>query len=89
MGAVAALLAGACVAPVIIQVVLFASNLYSTGTTVALALPFFLGIGMATVGTILRVSGLDDSQVRPVPADEDTTGPRRLSQARRSLVTQG
>jgi thiol:disulfide interchange protein len=47
MGAVAALLAGACVAPVVIQVVLFASNLYSTGTTLALALPFFLGIGMA------------------------------------------
>jgi thiol:disulfide interchange protein len=47
MGAVAALLAGACVAPVVIQVVLFASNLYSTGTPLALALPFFLGIGMA------------------------------------------
>ncbi len=47
MGAVAALLAGACVAPVVIQVVLFASNLYATGTTLALALPFFLGIGMA------------------------------------------
>ena len=41
------LLAGACVAPVVIQVVLFASNLYATGTHVALALPFFLGIGMA------------------------------------------
>jgi len=47
MGAVAALLAGACVAPVVIQVVLFSSNLYSAGTTVALALPFCLGIGMA------------------------------------------
>ncbi len=47
MGAVAALLAGACVAPVVIQVIVFSSNLYSTGTTVALALPFFLGIGMA------------------------------------------
>ena len=47
MGTVAALLAGACVAPVVIQVVLFASNLYATGTTVALALPFVLGIGMA------------------------------------------
>ena len=47
MGAVAALLAGACVAPVVIQVVLFSSNLYATGTNVALALPFFLGIGMA------------------------------------------
>ena len=47
MGAVAALLAGACVAPVVIQVVLFSSNLYATGTRLALALPFFLGVGMA------------------------------------------
>jgi thioredoxin:protein disulfide reductase len=47
MGAVAALLAGACVAPVVIQVVLFSSNLYATGTKMALALPFCLGIGMA------------------------------------------
>jgi thiol:disulfide interchange protein DsbD len=47
MGGVAALLAGACVAPVVIQVVLFSSNLYATGTTIALALPFCLGIGMA------------------------------------------
>jgi thiol:disulfide interchange protein len=58
MGAVAALLAGACVAPVVIQVVLFASNLYATGTGLALALPFVLGIGMAipwpVVGAGLR-----------------------------------
>jgi cytochrome c biogenesis protein CcdA/DsbC/DsbD-like thiol-disulfide interchange protein len=47
MGGVAALLAGACVAPVVIQVVLFSSNLYSTGTGAALALPFVLGVGMA------------------------------------------
>jgi thiol:disulfide interchange protein DsbD len=47
MGAVAALLAGACVAPVVIQVVLFSSNLYAKGTGVALALPFLLGVGMA------------------------------------------
>ena len=47
MGAIAALLAGACVAPVVIQVVLFSSNLYATGTTIALALPFCLGVGMA------------------------------------------
>jgi cytochrome c biogenesis protein CcdA len=47
MGAVAALLAGACVAPVVIQVVLFSSNLYAKGTAVALALPFLLGVGMA------------------------------------------
>lgn len=47
MGAIAALLAGACVAPVVIQVVLFSSNLYSQGTSIALALPFLLGVGMA------------------------------------------
>ena len=47
MGAVAALLAGACVAPVVLQVVLFSSDLYARGATVALALPFLLGIGMA------------------------------------------
>ena len=47
MGVVAALLAGACVAPVVIQVIVFSSNLYSTGTTLALALPFILGVGMA------------------------------------------
>ena len=49
---VAALLAGACVAPVVIQVVLFASNLYATGTTIALALPFILGLGMALGSTL-------------------------------------
>jgi cytochrome c biogenesis protein CcdA/thiol-disulfide isomerase/thioredoxin len=47
MGAVAALLAGACVAPVVIQVVLFSSSLYASGTSLALALPFVLGLGMA------------------------------------------
>ena len=47
MGGVAALLAGACVAPVVIQVVLFSSDLYARGTVAALALPFLLGIGMA------------------------------------------
>ncbi|MBI4266678.1 MAG: thioredoxin family protein [Acidobacteria bacterium] len=47
MGGVAALLAGACVAPVVIQVILFSSDMYAGGTTAALALPFLLGIGMA------------------------------------------
>jgi thiol:disulfide interchange protein DsbD len=47
MGGVAALLAGACVAPVVIQVILFSSDMYATGTTAALALPFLLGVGMA------------------------------------------
>ena len=47
MGAIAALLAGACVAPVVIQVVLFSSSMYAGGSPLALALPFFLGVGMA------------------------------------------
>jgi thioredoxin:protein disulfide reductase len=47
MGAIAALLAGACVAPVVIQVVVFSSDLYAQGTVIALGLPFVLGIGMA------------------------------------------
>ena len=47
MGAIAALLAGACVAPVVIQVVLFASSLYAKGTAIGLVLPFILGLGMA------------------------------------------
>ncbi len=47
MGAIAALLAGACVAPVVIQVVLFSSSMYAGGSSMALALPFFLGVGMA------------------------------------------
>ena len=47
MGAIAALLAGACVAPVVIQVILFSSDLYAQGTLVALGLPFLLGVGMA------------------------------------------
>ena len=47
MGGVAALLAGACVAPVVIQVVLFSSDMYARGTVAALALPFLLGVGMA------------------------------------------
>jgi thiol:disulfide interchange protein len=47
MGGIAALLAGACVAPVVIQVIVFSSDMYSAGTRAALALPFLLGVGMA------------------------------------------
>ncbi|HKV98680.1 MAG TPA: thioredoxin family protein [Vicinamibacterales bacterium] len=47
MGGVAALLAGACVAPVVIQVLVFSTDLYSSGTRAALGLPFVLGLGMA------------------------------------------
>lgn len=47
MGGVSALLAGACVAPVVITVLLMASSLYAAGNTAGLFLPFLLGIGMA------------------------------------------
>jgi len=47
MGTIAALLAGACVAPVVIQVVVFAADRYAAGAPAALALPFVLGLGMA------------------------------------------
>lgn len=46
MGAVTALLAGACVAPVVIQVIVYSGDQYARGTTLALGLPFFLGLGM-------------------------------------------
>jgi thiol:disulfide interchange protein len=46
-GGVSALLAGACVAPVVVAVLVLAGALYAQGTTVALALPFLLGVGMA------------------------------------------
>ncbi len=47
MGVIAALLAGACVAPVVIQVIVYAGDQYARDNTTALALPFFLGLGMA------------------------------------------
>jgi thioredoxin:protein disulfide reductase len=47
MGGVAALLAGACVAPVVISVLLLATNLYNQGNWLGLLLPFCLGFGMA------------------------------------------
>jgi thiol:disulfide interchange protein len=46
-GGIAALLAGACVAPVVISVLLLSGNLYANGVSAGLALPFILGLGMA------------------------------------------
>ena len=46
MGSVSALLAGACVAPVVVSVLLLSSDLFKHGTTIGLFLPFLLGIGM-------------------------------------------
>jgi thiol:disulfide interchange protein len=47
MGSVAALLAGACVAPVVIAVLILSGTLYSQGAVIGLVLPFMLGVGMA------------------------------------------
>jgi thiol:disulfide interchange protein len=47
MGSINALLAGACVAPMVIFVILFAQKTYAAGSPAALALPFLLGVGMA------------------------------------------
>jgi thiol:disulfide interchange protein len=47
MGAISALLAGACVAPVIISTIVYAQDQYAKGVAVALFLPFLIGAGMA------------------------------------------
>ena len=46
MGVVGAVLAGACVAPILIAVLLLTAKLYAQGNVFALALPFVLGLGM-------------------------------------------
>jgi thiol:disulfide interchange protein len=47
MGVIAALLAGACVAPVVITVLIYSGQLVSDGNYWGVFLPFLLGIGMA------------------------------------------
>ncbi len=47
MGVVGAVLAGACVAPILISVLLLTASLFAKGVYAALALPFVLGLGMA------------------------------------------
>lgn len=46
MGMVSAVLAGACVAPILIAVLVFTAKMYAAGNVLALALPFVLGLGM-------------------------------------------
>lgn len=46
-GAVSAVLAGACVAPVLIAVLLLTADYFAAGSYWALSLPFVLGLGMA------------------------------------------
>jgi len=47
MGAISALLAGACVAPMVITTIVYAQDQFSRGNLAALSLPFLLGVGMA------------------------------------------
>lgn len=47
MGALSAVLAGACVAPILVAVLLLTADLFAKGVWAALGLPFVLGLGMA------------------------------------------
>ena len=47
MGAMSAVLAGACVAPVLISVLLLTTDLVAKGDRLAILLPFVVGVGMA------------------------------------------
>ena len=47
MGALSAVLAGACVAPILISVLVLTADLVAKGNQAALFLPFVMGIGMA------------------------------------------
>ena len=47
MGALSAVLAGACVAPVLISVLLLTTDLVAKGNRLAVLLPFVMGLGMA------------------------------------------
>jgi len=51
-GGVAALLAGACVAPVVISVLVLATEFYQRGAQGALVLPFVLGLGWRCPGRL-------------------------------------
>ncbi len=46
MGVVSAVLAGACVAPILISVLVLTGKLYAEGKVLALGLPFVFGLGM-------------------------------------------
>lgn len=47
LGGVSALLAGACVAPVVISVLVLSADLYNKGNMAGLVFPFIMGVGMA------------------------------------------
>ena len=53
MGVIAALLAGACVAPVVVASLLQSGKMYNSGETAGLFLPLVLGLGMALPWPVL------------------------------------
>ena len=53
MGVIAALLAGACVAPVVVAALLQSGKMYNSGETAGLFLPLVLGLGMALPWPVL------------------------------------
>ena len=53
MGVIAALLAGACVAPVVVAALLQSGKMYNSGETAGLFLPLVLGLGMAVPWPVL------------------------------------
>ncbi len=55
MGCLSAILAGACVAPVLIWALLLATSQYAQGNPAGLFIPFVLGVGMALPWPILAV----------------------------------
>lgn len=63
MGALSAVLAGACVAPILISVLLLTAREFAAGNPIYLGLPFVLGLGMALPWPFLA-AGL---QVLPKP----------------------
>ncbi len=63
MGALSAVLAGACVAPVLISVLLWTADLFAKGETFALGLPLVFGLGMALPWPLLGAG----MQILPKP----------------------
>ena len=55
MGMLSAVLSGACVAPVLVSVLLLTADLYAGGNVFALFLPFVMGLGMALPWPFLAV----------------------------------
>lgn len=53
LGGMTAILAGACVAPVVIAVMIYSAGLYASGVMWGLFLPFLLGLGMAVPWPLL------------------------------------